>query len=154
MNMTFSGMALWGLVALPGLAFGARPHAPEVVVVGDLTKVGEQGRIPDATHPVYYVPLTPGDPKKNAAPADAGKQPTKAEVMSQLTAVLAKRNYLPAGPGHPPELAISFWWGTADPQLENFGTDDAQEEDSFNERAMIALVGSDKKQELMNWHSK
>src|SRR4051812_47958532 len=128
MNMSFSRVVLWGLMSLPGLAFGATPHAPEVVVVGDLTKVGEQGRIPDAAHPVYYVPLAPADPKKDATTPDAGKQPTKAEVMNRLAAVLAKRNYLPAGPGHPPELAISFWWGTADPQLENFGTDDAQEE--------------------------
>ena len=140
-------------------AGAANPPAPQVIVVGDVTKLGKETRVPDAEHPIYYVPLTPDQPKKDTKPADRkppaeGKQPTREEVLNRLGAALAKRHYLPAGPGHPPEIVLSFWWGTADPQLENYGTDDALQEDSFNERAMIALVGSDKKQELMNWHSK
>lgn len=155
MNAVFPRYIGWVLLAagaLPALVVAA-PPAPQVIVVGDVTKVGRQIRVPDAAHPIYYVPLTPGDGDKRAAPG-AGKQPSKGEVLERLAAALAKRHYLPAGPGRPPEVALSFWWGTADPQLENFGTDDALQEESFNERAMIALVGSDKKQELMNWHSK
>lgn len=164
MTLTFSRTVLSAsLVALSisSLAAANKPPAPQVVVVGDVTKFGQQARVPDAAHPVYYVPLTPDQPKAGAAAADAkqpakseGKQPTKAEVLNRLAAALAKRNYLPAGAGHPPEMVLSFWWGTADPEQENYGTDDALEADSFNERAMIALVGSDKKQELNNWHSK
>lgn len=142
-------LGMWGAVNL----HAAPPPAPQVIVVGDVTKAGQQARVPDAEHPVYYVPLTPDQPKADATKADP-KQPAKAEVLKQLGEALARRHYLPAGAGRPPEIVLSFWWGTADPQLENYGTDDALEEDSFNERAMIALVGSDKKQELMNWHSK
>lgn len=142
------------LGALTSLAADRPPPPPEVIVVGDVTKIGQQqGRVPDAANPVYYVPLTPDQPKAGVAQAQ-GKQPAKSEVLKHLADALAKRYYLPAGPGHPPEQVLSFWWGTADPQLENYGTDDAAQEDSFNERAMIALVGSDKKQELANWHSK
>jgi hypothetical protein len=156
MKANFSRMALWGMLAalaVPGWAAKGTPPPPQVVVVGDITKVGKDARVPDAANPVYYVPLTPDQSKKDAA-ADDGKQPSKEEVMGRLAAALAKRHYLPASPGHPPEQVLSFWWGTADPQLDNFGTDDALEETSFNERAMIALVGSDKKEELMSWHSK
>jgi hypothetical protein len=156
MKPLFSRMVPWcllGALAVPGVAAKKPLPPPDVVVVGDVTKLGKQARVPDAANPVYYVPLTPDQPKPGAAPADA-KQPAKDEVMQRLAASLAKRHYLPAGPGRPPEVVISFWWGTADPQNENYGTDDALQEESFNERAMIALVGSDKKQELMSWHSK
>lgn len=139
------------------LAADAPNPPPEVIVVGDVTKPGQQARLPDAANPVYYVPLTPDQPKAGAEQKDKPtdkKQPPREEVLKQLTEALAKRHYLPAGPGHPPEIVLSFWWGTADPEHETFGTDDALESESFNERAMIALVGSDKKQELMNWHSK
>lgn len=147
--------ALLGTLSLLSPAIAATPPPPEVIVVGDLTKIGRQeGRVPDAANPVYYVPMTPGYPPPKDAPKPEGKQPTKEEVMARVIAVLAKRHYLVAGPGHPPEQAISIWWGTADPELENFGTDDAAEEESFNQRGMVALVGSDKKQELMSWHSK
>jgi hypothetical protein len=155
MNAPFPRFVLWwllGSLALPGLAAGGTP-APQVIVVGDVTKLGRQARVPDAANPVYYVPLTP-DQSKPDDPKAGGRQPPKDEVLKRLVEALAKRHYLPAGPGHPPELVLSFWWGTADPELENFGTDDALQEESFNERAMIALVGSDKKQELMSWHSK
>lgn len=154
---TYSRFAFWGLLgglSVPGLAAGGPPPPPEVIVVGDVTKLGQQARVPDAKNPVYYVPLTPEQAPKKGAPSPEGKQPTKEEVVKQLVEALAKRHYLPAGAGKPPEIVLSFWWGTADPEHETFGTDDALESESFNERAMIALVGSDKKQELMNWHSK
>ncbi len=164
MNSNFSRIVLWaslGALGISNLTAGGKPPAPQVVVVGDVTKLGKDARVPDAAHPIYYVPLTPDQPKPGAAAAGKkqpakteGRQPTRAEVLDRLGAALAKRHYLPAGAGHPPEIVLSFWWGTADPELENYGTDDAAEEDSFNERAMIALVGPDKKQELNNWHSK
>jgi hypothetical protein len=163
MNLIFSRIVLFlslGALGAPSLVAGGTP-ASQVVVVGDITKLGKMARVPDAAHPVYYVPLTPDQPKAGTAPTNVkppakteGKQPTKAEVLDRLGPALAKRHFLPAGLGHPPEIVLSFWWGTADPEIENYGTDDALEEDSFNQRAMIALVGSDKKQELGNWHSK
>jgi hypothetical protein len=156
MKPPFSRIALWGLLGalvVPGLAAKRPPPPPEVIVVGDVTKLGQGARVPDAANPVYYVPLTPGQ-SKPGDPKAGDNQPSKEEVLKSLTDALAKRHYLPAGPGRPPEIVLSFWWGTADPEHEHFGTDDAIESESFNERAMIALVGSDKKQELANWHSK
>lgn len=159
MNLTLLRVLLvmLGMMSVSALAAKGPPPPPEVIVVGDVTKIGQQARVPDAANPVYYVPLTPDQPKAGTEAkgrkADR-KQPAKEEVLAQLTEALARRHYLPAGPGRPPEIVLSFWWGTADPEHEHFGTDDGLEAESFNERAMIALVGSDKKQELMNWHSK
>ncbi len=132
-------------------AASAATPAPQVIVVGDVTKIGRQARVPDAANPVYYVALTPDQPKTAALDP---KAPARADVLARVADSLARRHYLPSVPGHPPEIVLSFWWGTADPQLENFGTDDALEETSFNERGMDALVGAGKKQELMSWHSK
>jgi hypothetical protein len=155
-RMTLSALRLTGWLALgaAGLAtLNAADPAPQVIVVSDVSKAGRDARVPDKDHPVYYVVLTPDQPK--TAPAEpAPGAPTRSAVLTEFATALARRHYLPAEPGHPPELVLSCWWGTADPQLENFGTDDALEETSFAERDMDALVGSSKKQELMSWHSK
>jgi len=124
---------------------------PEVIVVSDLTKVGEQARVPDAEHPVYYMALTPGRYEKDAAPVDK-TEPPKNEVLSRLTGALAKRHYLLMAPGHPPELVLSFWWGSAKPDIDYNASDDLTQGDFTNQRAMVALVGADKRFEMANWH--
>ena len=146
-------LGIIGLVAFSMLSALAATPAPQVIVVGGVSKIGRDARVPDKDHPVYYVALTPDQPKGATTPAQPG-QPARPAVLTKVAAALAQRFYLPTEPGHPPEIVLSFWWGTADPQLENFGTDDALEETSFNERNMDALVGAAKKQELMSWHSK
>jgi len=127
------------------------PKLPEVIVVGDLTKAGKQARVPDSDHPVYYMPLTPGRYEKDAAP-EGKNEPPKSEVLSQLMGALAKRHYLPATTGHPPELVLSFWWGSVKPEIDYNVSEDLTQADFTNQRAMAALVGADKRFEMEHWH--
>ena len=124
---------------------------PQVLVVGDLTPLGKQSPPPDAAHPVYYYPLTVGYKEVGATFANEPPPPKKPEVAHTLAVALAKQNYLLMNADHPPTQLLVFWWGSMNPEIEDFGTSDPTQQVFFNEREMLALVGAYKMEMMPYW---
>ncbi|MDI1319465.1 MAG: hypothetical protein PSW75_04620, partial [bacterium] len=129
------------LLLLVVLAGCGTPLPPQVIVVGDVPATGQEARQPDAEHPVYYFPLAVGFKEVGAIVAGE-KPPQKNDVSHALAVALAKRHYLVMNAVHAPEQLLVFWWGSMNPQIENFGSNDPADQVFFNEREMLALVGA------------
>ncbi len=127
----------------------SRP-SPQVVVVGDLTDDGKKLPLPDAAHPVYYFPVVVG--YKEMGRAIAGEPvPDKNTVLHTLAVALARRHYLVVDGQHTPEQVLVFWWGSLNPIIEDFGSNDPSQQVFFNEREMLALIGAYKTQMRAPW---
>jgi hypothetical protein len=124
---------------------------PQVLVVGDLTKLGKESPPPDAAHPVYYYPLVVGYKEVGATFANEPPPPKKNDVAHTLAVALAKQNYLLMTAEHPPQQLLVFWWGSMNPEIQDFGSNDPTEQVFFNEREMLALVGAYKTQMMPYW---
>lgn len=134
-----------GLLAAAGvglLAGCAGTLPPQVVVVGDLSPIGNKLTPPDADHPVYYFPLPIGYKEVGATYAGEKPPPAKNGVSHTLAVALAKQHYLLMTPEHPPTQLLVFWWGSMNPQIEDFGSNDPADQVFFNKREMMALVGA------------
>lgn len=140
-------MRLAGLVCLAGCG---TPLPPQVIVVGDVTPMGKKLPPPDAGHPVYYFPLVVGYQEKGAAYAGE-KQPAKDAVSHALAIALARQHYFVMSARHPPDQLLVFWWGSMNPEIQDFGSNDPTERVFFNEREMLALVGAYKADRVARW---
>jgi hypothetical protein len=143
------------LTAMSGiclLASCTNSFPPQVVVVGDVTPLGKKGPAPDAEHPVYYFPLPVGFKELGALVAGE-KPPRKDEVCHTIAVALAKQHYLLMTADHPPQQLLVFWWGSMNPQLEDFGSNDPGDQVFFNEREMLALVGAYKMETMPYWRT-
>lgn len=103
--------------------------------------MGRNQTSPDALHPTYYFPLVLGYKEMGAVIAGE-KVPEKNVVLHTLAVELAKQHYLIMNDQHPPEQLLVFWWGSMNPQIEDFGSNDPAAQVFFNEREMLALVGA------------
>jgi len=143
---------LLGAAGLAVLAGCANPLPPQVLVVGDVTETGRKLAPPTADQPVYYFPLVVG--YKEVGGVIAGeKQPAKNDVSHALAVALAKQHYLLMDAQHAPGQLLVFWWGSMNPQIEDFGSNDPTQQVFFNEREMLALVGAYKTTKLAPWDS-
>jgi hypothetical protein len=140
-----------GLVLLAGCSQVATP--PQVVVVGDATPLGKKQPAPDAQHPIYYFPLPVGYKEVGATIAGEPPPPRKDEVCHTLAVALAKQHYLLMNAAHPPEQLLVFWWGSMNPELDDFGSNDPADQIFFNEREMLALVGAYKTEMMPYWQT-
>ena len=140
-----------GLVALTLLAGCSTQLAPQVIVVGDVTEAGKKPPAPDDAHPVYYYPLVAGYKELGATIAGEKAPPPKNEVLHTLAVALAKQRYLVMNAQHPPEQLLVFWWGSMNPEIQDFGSNDPTEQVFFNQREMLALVGAYKAERLAPW---
>lgn len=150
-------MGTWGWRWLVGsglavLAGCSTPLPPQVIVVGDVTAEGQKLEPPSAGRPTYYFPLVVGY-KEMGAVAAGEKVPVKNEVLRTLAVALAKQHYLVMDATHPPEQLMVFWWGSMNPEIQDFGSDDPTEQVFFNKREMLALVGAYKADRLTPWAS-
>ncbi len=136
-----------GLVLLAGCS---TPLPPQVIVVGDVTADGKKLEPPSAANPVYYLPVVVGYKEMGAVVAGE-KVPVKNEVLRTLAVALAKQHYLVMDAAHPPEQVLVFWWGSMNPEIQDFGSNDPTEQVFFNEREMLALVGAHKADRLARW---
>lgn len=125
---------------------------PQVIVAGDVTEMGQKLTVPDAGHPVYYFPLVVGYKEMGAVIAGE-KVPEKNVVLHTLAVELAKQHYLVMNAQHSPQQLLVFWWGSMNPQIENFGSSDPSDQVFFNEREMLALVGAYKTSAIAPWKS-
>src|SRR4051812_34775720 len=139
------------LALLAGCSQVALP--PQVVVVGDATALGKKLPAPDAEHPIYYFPLPVGYKELGATVAGVPPPPRKDEVCHTIAVALAKRHYLLMTPEHPPEQMLVLWWGSMNPEVEDFGSTDPTDQVFFNEREMLALVGAYKTQMMPYWQT-
>lgn len=147
----------WPAVFVHGLCLAALTGClsslpPRVVVVGDVTEMGKKLTPPDAQHPIHYFPLVAGYKELGAVVAGE-KVPEKNVVLHTLAKELAKRHYLVMTAEHPPEQLLVFWWGSMNPQIEDFGSNDPADQVFFNEREMLALVGAYKSTGIAPWQS-
>lgn len=140
---------LLGAVGMMLLA-GCGTLPPQVIVVGDVGPAGKQLTPPDAGHPVYYFPVVVGYKEMGAAIAGE-KKPVKNDVSHTLAVELAKQHYLVMNAQHPPEQLLVFWWGSMNPEIQDFGSNDPGDQVFFNEREMLALVGAYKTQMMAPW---
>ncbi|MDI1248438.1 MAG: hypothetical protein PSV13_06100 [Lacunisphaera sp.] len=139
-------------LCLATLAGCMHKQAPQVIVVGDLTKLGRELPPPSRQQPVYYFPLVVG--YKEVGSIIAGeKVPEKNVVLHTLAKELAKQHYLVMNAEHPPEQLLVFWWGSMNPEIQDFGSNDPTEQVFFNEREMLALVGAYKATGIAPWQS-
>jgi hypothetical protein len=137
------------LVALTGCM---HKLPPQVIVVGDVTEAGRQLSSPSTQRPVYYFPLVVG--YKEMGTSIAGeKVPEKNVVLHTLAKELAKQHYFVMNEQHPPDQLLVFWWGSMNPEIKDFGSNDPTEQVFFNEREMLALVGAYKTFGLAPWQS-
>lgn len=137
----------WLISMTLGLFAGCAGNLPpQVVVVGDLTTMGKGLTPPDAAHPVYYFPLPVGYKELGATYAGEKPPPAKNAVSHTLAVALAKQHYLVMTPEHPPTQVLVFWWGSLNPVIEDWGSNDPMDRTFFNEREMMALVGAYKLQ--------
>jgi hypothetical protein len=141
-----------GIGCLTVLAGCMNRLPPQVIVVGDLTEMGKALTPPDVQHPVYYFPLVVGYKEMGAVIAGE-KVPVKNEVLRTLAKELAKQHYLVMNDQHPPEQVLVFWWGSMNPEIQDFGSNDPSEQVFFNEREMLALVGAYKSAGVAPWQS-
>lgn len=139
-------------LALAALTGCARNLPPRVIVVGDVTEMGRMLAPPSAEKPVYYFPLVVGY-KELGAPIAGEKVPEKNMVLRTLAKVLAKQHYLVMNEQHPPEQLLVFWWGSMNPEIQDFGSNDPSEQVFFNRREMLALVGAYKAAGIAPWQS-
>ncbi len=137
-----------GVVLLAGCS---QVLPPQVLVVGDLTPLGKAQTPPDAAHPVYYYPVTVGYKEIGATYAGESPPPKKNDVAHTLAVALAKQHYLVMTPEHPPQQVLVFWWGSMNPDIQDFGSNDPTEQVFFNEREMLALVGAYKLEGMPHW---
>lgn len=121
-------------------------------MVGDVTEAGKKLIAPTADQPVYYFPLVVGYQELGGVVAGE-KQPAKNDVSHALGVALAKQHYLVMNARHAPEQLLVFWWGSMNPQIQDFGSNDPTEQVFFNEREMLALVGAYKTAALAPWES-
>lgn len=135
-----SGLLAAAVVSVLAGCAGSLP--PQVVVVGDLSPVGKKLTPPDAAHPVYYFPLPIGYKEVGATYAGEKPPPEKNGVSHTLAVALAKQHYLLMTPEHPPTQLLVFWWGSMNPEIQDFGSSDPTEQVFFNKREMMALVGA------------
>jgi len=140
------------LLGLAGLAGCMNNLPPQVIVVGDVTEMGKQLAPPDTQHPIYYFPLVVGYKEMGAVIAGE-KVPEKNIVVRTLAKELAKQHYLVMNEQHPPEQVLVFWWGSMNPEIQDFGSSDPSEQVFFNEREMLALVGAYKASGIAPWKS-
>jgi hypothetical protein len=141
MKITWSGRRGWRLPGIICLTVLAGCIPPQVIVVGDLTATGKQLTPPDTQHPIYYFPLVVGYKEMGGVIAGE-KVPVKNQVSHTLAVALAKQHYLVLDANHPPEQLLVFWWGSMNPQIEDFGSDDPMDQVFFNQSEMLALVGA------------
>ena len=142
---------LLGAACLALLA-GCSTLPPQVIVVGDLTPMGKKLTPPDADHPVYYFPLAVGF-KELGATIAGEKPPPKNDVSHTIAVELARQHYLVMNAQHPPEQLLVLWWGSMNPEIQDFGSNDPTEQVFFNEREMLALVGAYKTQMMAPWNA-
>jgi hypothetical protein len=141
---------LIGAAVLAGLAGCLSKPPPQVLVIGDLTDDGKKLTPPDVTHPVYYFPVVVG--YREMGRVIAGEPvPDKNTVLHTLAVALAKRHYLVVNNQHPPDQLLVFWWGSLNPMIEDFGSNDPSQQVFFNEREMLALIGAYKTQMMAPW---
>lgn len=126
---------------------------PQVLVVGDVTPLGQKARQPDAEHPIYYYPLPVGFKEYGAPIAGEKPPPKKNDVSHTLAVALAKQHYLVMDAAHPPDQVLVFWWGSMNPEIQDFGSNDPLDQVFFNEREMLALVGAYKTQMMPYWQT-
>jgi len=89
--------------------------APDVTVVGDLTKEGRKIAHPTPEHPAFYQPVMRGA-QEIGDPASSDP-PVSPHLIAHMVAVeLAKRGYLAISALHPkPDLVIDIAWGYIGP---------------------------------------
>jgi len=86
-------------------------HEVEVITVTDMTDRGRLLRRPAPAQPVYYEALVLGYTDFGQSIGGL-KPPNKTAMLKLILKVLADQGYHPAGPGHPPEVLLTFAWGT------------------------------------------
>lgn len=154
MKTTRTGVLHWRLLAmtvLTGLAGCTSTLPPQVIVVGDVTPAGKQLTPPDAAHPVYYFPLAVGFKELGASIAGEKPPPPKNDVSHTIAVELARQHYLVMNAQHPPDQLLVFWWGSMNPEIQDFGSNDPADQVFFNEREMLALIGAYKTQMMAPW---
>ncbi len=132
---------LISILYLAALTGCMRQLPPQVIVVGDVTEMGRKLTPPSAQQPVYYFPLVVGY-KELGSPIAGEKVPEKNVVLHTLAKELAKQHYLVMTEQHPPDQVLIFWWGSMNPEIQDFGSNDPLEQVFFNEGEMLALVGA------------
>lgn len=142
---------LLGVACLALMAGCTSTLPPQVIVVGDLSPAGKKLTPPDAEHPVYYFPLAVGFKELGASIAGEKPPPPKNDVSHILAVELAKQHYLVMNAQHPPDQLLVFWWGSMNPEIQDFGSNDPADQTFFNEREMLALVGAYKTQMMASW---
>lgn len=138
------------ILGLATLAGCMRQLPPQVIVVGDVTEMGRKLSPPSSQQPVYYFPLVVGY-KELGATIAGEKVPEKNVVLHTLAKELAKQHYLVMNDQHPPDQVLVFWWGSMNPEIQDFGLNDPSQEVFFNEREMLSLVGAYKTSGITPW---
>jgi hypothetical protein len=148
---TWPGLLIHAL-CLAALAGCMHQLPPQVIVVGDLTETGRKLSPPSRQHPVYYFPLVVG--YKEMGRTYAGETvPEKNAVLHTLAKELAKQHYFVTSEQHPPDQVLVFWWGSMNPEVQDFGSNDPTEQVFFNQREMLALVGAYKASAVSPWQA-
>ena len=81
-----------------------------ISVVSELTEEGKQLKPPTPENPAYYYAASVGYHHEGQGVSEDGKL-SKAEVEKRVASALGYSNYLPATEGHPPTIAIFYFWG-------------------------------------------
>ena len=124
----------------PSSAFAAE-KACEVNVNVEVTEAGRKFTLPTPAKPAYYFPITGGFREEGAVKAGE-KPPPRLMVLQQLAKTLAQQGYLVVGPKTPPPtVLLVFYWGSMNPQIDEFGDLDEPQKVFYNQREMVALVG-------------
>lgn len=98
----------WAFSILPK-SFQKTPLVDETVLT-EMTDEGRKVSAPTADSPAYYVAVPAGLHNEGFA-TDSDHPPSDAILADCLTRALAVNHFLPAEPGHPPSLLISYVWG-------------------------------------------
>jgi len=77
----------------------------------EVTPYGRLLRPASLENPVYYVANDVGF-RALGAPVGGEKPPPASDMERVLINALAKNGFLAAGPGHPPTLAVIYFWGS------------------------------------------
>lgn len=131
-----------GVVAVGGTLWAA--PAPHAIVIGDVTPEGKKQPPPTRDAPQYYFP-TITDYRELGAVMAGTKSPSKDDVLQAVITALARENYLLVKPGSKPDLALTIWWGSLNPLVDEMEANEgdlAPTQVFFNKREMLALVGA------------
>lgn len=83
----------------------------QVITVTDTTDAGRKLRAPSPARPAYYEAVILGYSDHGRSTANQNL-PDKRDIVRLILKVLADHGYFPATPTHPPEMLLSFSWGT------------------------------------------